>query len=73
MIVYGSGIADANRHTHDNLPLVLAGGGAGALRPGRFVDAGGQPMSNLFLTLADAMGVQDVERFGDSTARFGNV
>ncbi len=30
MIVYGSGIADANEHTHDNLPVVLAGGGGGA-------------------------------------------
>jgi len=30
MIVYGSGNADGNRHTHDNLPVVLGGGG-GAL------------------------------------------
>ena len=29
MIVYGSGNADANRHTHDNLPIVLAGSGGG--------------------------------------------
>ena len=27
MIVYGSGNADANRHTHDNLPVLLAGSG----------------------------------------------
>ena len=25
MIVYGSGNADGNRHTHDNLPFLLAG------------------------------------------------
>ena len=31
MIVYGSGNADGNRHTHDNLPVVLAGGGGGTL------------------------------------------
>ncbi len=73
MIVYGSGIADANRHTHDNLPVILAGRGGGTLRSGRFVNAGSQPMSNLFLSLADRMGVKDVKRFGDSTQRFGNI
>lgn len=73
MIVYGSGIADANRHTHDNLPLILAGNGRGRLDSGRVVDAGSQPMSNLFLSLADQMGVQAVDRFGDSTGRFTDI
>ena len=31
MIVYGSGNADGNRHTHVNLPIILAGGGGGSL------------------------------------------
>lgn len=73
MIVYGSGIADANRHTHDNLPMILAGGGRGSLRPGRYVDANSQPMTNLFLSIADRMGVEGVDRFGDSTGRFTNI
>ena len=30
MIVYGSGNADGNRHTHTNLPVILAGKGGGA-------------------------------------------
>ncbi len=30
VIVYGSGIADGNKHTHENLPVLLVGGGAGA-------------------------------------------
>jgi hypothetical protein len=72
-IVYGSGNADGNRHTHENLPVILAGGGGGLLTPGRYVQHGGQPMSNLFLTLADQVGVTDLERFGDSTGRLGNV
>lgn len=73
MIVYGSGIADANRHTHDNLPLILAGSGGGGLNSGRYVDAGSQPMSNLFLSIADRMGVKNVDRFGDSTGRFSDI
>ena len=72
-IVYGSGNADGNRHSHDNLPIVLAGGGGGLLTPGRYVKHEGKPMSNLFLSLADHAGVTGLERFGDSTGRLGNV
>ena len=73
MIVYGACNADSNRHTHTNLPLILAGGGGGALTPDRYVKHGSRPTTNLFLSLADRMGVQGVERFGDSTGRLGNV
>jgi len=73
MIVYGSGNADGNAHSHVNLPVVLAGGGGGALTPGRFVKHGSKPASNLFLSLADRMGVRDLERFGDSTGRLANI
>lgn len=73
MIVYGGGNADANRHTHSNLPIVLAGNGGGTLTPGRFVKHGSKPTTNLFLSLADRMGMKSLERFGDSTGRLGNV
>jgi hypothetical protein len=70
-IVYGSGNADANRHSHDNLPVLLAGGGGGLLQTGRYVQHGGKPMSNLFLTLADQAGATDLARFGDVIRRAG--
>jgi hypothetical protein len=73
MIVYGSGNADGNRHTHDNLPILLAGHGGGDLNPGRFVQAGSVPASNLFLSLADRMGVKNLPSFGDSTGRLSNI
>jgi hypothetical protein len=73
MIVYGCGNADGNRHTHVNLPIVLAGAGGGTLTPGRSVKLGGVPMSNLFLSLLDRLGGQGVERFGDSTGRVEGV
>ncbi|MEO6244010.1 MAG: DUF1552 domain-containing protein [Opitutaceae bacterium] len=69
MIVYGSGNSDGNRHTHVNLPIVLAGSGGGTLTPGRYTQLGGQPMSNLFMSLSDRMGVTGVERIGDSSGR----
>ena len=72
-IVYGSGNADANRHSHDNLPVILAGGGGGMLNPGRYVRHGSKPMTNLYLSLADQAGVTGLERFGDSTGRLANI
>ena len=73
MIVYESGHADANRHSHHNLPVLLAGAGGGTLTPGRFVKHGSQPFANLFLSLADRIGVRDLPRFGDSDGRLANV
>jgi hypothetical protein len=70
MIVYGSGNSDANRHTHVNLPMLLAGGGGGAVHGGRYVKANGAPVSNLLLSMADRMGAKNIERHGDSTGRF---
>jgi hypothetical protein len=73
MIVYGGGNADGNRHTHTNLPIVLAGAGGGTVKPDRFVQHGGKPATNLFLSMADRMGLKNLERFGDSTGRLANV
>ncbi len=69
MIVYGCGNSDGNRHTHHNLPVVLAGNGGGAFRPGQFRTLEPAPMCNLFLTMLDQLHVPSVERFGDSTGR----
>lgn len=69
MIVYGSGHSDANRHDHDDLPVILAGGGGGTLQQGRhlWMDREDKvPMTNLYLALLDRMGV-NAERIGDST------
>jgi hypothetical protein len=73
MILYGSGNADGNRHTHVNLPLILAGAGGGTLHPGRFVQHDSKPLANLFLGLADRMGLKNLDRFGDSAGQLTNV
>jgi len=73
MIVYGCGNADGNRHTHDNLPIILAGSGGGSLQAGRYAQFSGKPTSNLFLSMLDRMGARGVERFGDSTGRLVGV
>jgi hypothetical protein len=69
MIMYGSGNADGNRHSHDNLPILLAGSGGGTFKTGRYVKLQPTPLTNLFLTMADGMGATGVEKHGDSTGR----
>ena len=73
MIVYGSGNADGNRHTHTNLPILLAGSGGGSLKPGRYVKAKSTPLTNLFLSMADRIGAPGIEKHGDSTGRLEGI
>jgi hypothetical protein len=73
MIVYGSGNADGNRHTHNNLPIILAGSGSGTLTPGRYIKTKDIPLTNLYLSMADRMGAKGIERHGDSTGRLGQI
>ena len=66
-ILYGSGLSNSTRHSGIDLPLVLAGGGAGRLPSGRHIRYDDEPsMANLLVTLMDKMGVP-VERIGGST------
>jgi len=65
MVVYGGAIADGNRHSHDNLPVVLAGQAGGQFRSGRYLQVPNQPMSNLFVTMLNAFGCP-TQTFGDS-------
>jgi hypothetical protein len=55
------------------LPFLLAGGGGGSLSPGRYVKHGSKPVTNLFLSMADRLGIDGLARFGDSTERLGNI
>ncbi len=73
MIVYGSGNSDGNRHTHVDLPIVVAGAGGGTLNPGRYVKHGSKPMTNLFLSMAERMGASDLKRFGDSDGKLADL
>jgi hypothetical protein len=69
MILYGCGIADSNRHTHEKLPIVVVGGANGGIRSGRHIATKEDtPVANLYLSMMDRMGVTK-ETFGDSTAK----
>ncbi len=67
MIMYGSSISDGNLHTHHDLPIVVAGGGAGQVKGNRHVIYPKEtPLNNLLLTMLETAGVL-AEKFGDAT------
>ena len=67
MLLYGAALADGNRHEHENLPLILAGGGGGTIMTGRHMRFTSEtPMCNLLLTMLNKAGAS-VPRHGDST------
>jgi hypothetical protein len=68
-ILYGGGISNSTRHSGDNLPLLLVGGGAGRFKGGRHLTYADKPsMANLLVTLMDKLDVP-VERIGGSTGK----
>ena len=81
ILYYGAGMAEGD-HQPWNLPMVLAGGGAGELAGNRHIryaadgaDAsaytsvdGGTPLANLHLTVLDKLGLR-MDRIHDSTGR----
>jgi len=68
-ILYGSGISNSTRHSGQNLPLMLVGGGAGRLKGGRHLTYSDKPsIANLLVTLMDKFDVP-VEKLGGSTGK----
>jgi hypothetical protein len=70
LMVYGAGMGDPNQHAPNDLAVLLAGGAAGRIRPGRHVKYNaGMPLANLHLSVLDMFDVKGVDRLGDSTGR----
>jgi Protein of unknown function (DUF1552) len=72
IVVYGSGLADGNEHTHEDLPVLVVGGGGGIHGNRHVVYESNTPMTNLYLTLLDRVGVRQ-ESIGDSTGQIAHL
>ncbi|MCH7750255.1 MAG: DUF1552 domain-containing protein [Acidobacteria bacterium] len=71
MIIYGSPMGDPNVHNHKRCPLFVVGGANGQLAGNLHLRAEpGTPMANVMLDLIHRLGIDDMERFGDSTGTF---
>jgi len=66
MMLYGSGLANGNIHSHYDIPLSVVGGG---IKGGSHIAASSDtPMTNLLVTMVQKSGIK-VDRFGDSTGQ----
>ena len=69
LIQYGSPLSDGNMHMHKDLPVMLVAGGVAGIRGGRHIRyPQDTPMTNLYLTLLEKIGVE-LDKFGDSTGK----
>ena len=65
MILYGSGISNSTRHAGDNLPLLLVGGGSGAIGRG--------PTPRLYGRTIDGQSAGDADGQARGTSRAGSA
>ena len=69
MILHGSAISDVMRQAHHDLPVLVAGNGAGTVKSGRVMEFEKEtPLNNLFLGMGDCMGAE-IKELGDSNGR----
>ena len=67
-VLFGSNLGNANAHTTQDLPILVAGGG---YRHGQHIMHKGEenaPLCNLFATMLQSMGVE-TESFGQSSGK----
>jgi len=68
-IVYGAGLADPNVHDHDHCPTLLVGNAGAPIKLARHVRfRPGTPISNLHLTMLDAVGAP-TDKLGNSDGK----
>ncbi len=68
MVMFCSSLYDGNAHDSRKLPVLLAGGGGGTIRGGRFLDYTNDPnrkLCRLHLAMMERMGMQ-THQFGDA-------
>ncbi len=70
-VIWGSPMGDPNLHNHRRCPLLLMGKANGVLEGGLHLQAPeGTPMANVFLSLMQGIGHDEMKAFGDSTGEF---
>jgi hypothetical protein len=71
-VLYGSCLGNANSHSNQNLPLILAGGG---FKHGQHLSFNAQsntPLSNLFVSMLQGLGIEG-DKFSSSTGSLSGL
>jgi hypothetical protein len=72
MVLYGSNMGDSNTHDNTNLPILLAGGGFKHGQHIAFRRDNNAPLSNLFVSMLQRMGVE-ADSFASSSGRIDSL
>jgi hypothetical protein len=73
LVLWATEIGEATQHDLRLMPYVLAGSAGGRIRAGRLIDYGSTPRDNnqLLVSIAHAMGAQELTAFGDESGATG--
>jgi hypothetical protein len=73
ILLWATEIGEATQHDLTLMPYVLAGSAGGKFRTGRFIDYGTTRHDNnqLLVSIAHAMGADDLTSFGDASGKTG--
>ncbi|MEO7599242.1 MAG: DUF1552 domain-containing protein [Opitutus sp.] len=72
-ILYGSALSNGDKHSPENLPILLAGKGGGTIATGRHLRVDDKtPMTNVYRSMLDSVGVR-TEKVGDSTGKLDQL
>lgn len=77
LLMFCSNLYNGDKHTADEMPILLAGHGGGTLKTGRVLDYRAKPdderrACSLYLSLMDRMGVS-LDKFGDTKNRLADL
>jgi hypothetical protein len=74
IVYFTSEIGDGQNHTHDNLPILVAGRAGGAFAPGRHVAyADNPPLANLYAAFFQALDLPQTTLAGQPTTPLGQL
>jgi hypothetical protein len=65
-VLYGSCLGNANSHSNQNLPMILAGGGFRHGQHLNFDTVNNTPLANLYVSMLQGLGVE-ADKFATST------
>jgi len=73
ILLWATEIGESTTHALDTMPYVLAGGASGRIQTGRSINYGASQRDNnqLLVSIAHAMGLDDVTTFGDASGATG--
>ena len=68
LVYFSSELSDGDSHSHNNMPIVLAGGVGGHMQGNRHVNFNGQKVANMFISMMAQYGL-NFNQFGDDGDR----